>query len=406
MSAPTTRAATSFRYRAAASDGRTTSGSIVASGASAAAEQLASRGLFPLELVPLPVASVSGLTTCRLSDDDLAVGLHSLATLLEAGLPLSRALSAFESLAPPGWRPLLPEVLRAVREGHGLADALAQGTSGMPPIVLGILRAGEAGSGLANAVRRAADQIEQQTAVRASLHGALAYPAIVAVTGAAAVALMVGIILPRFAALLGDLGQTLPVSTRVVLAVAAATREAALPTLGITLAAWLAWRVWMSSRTARVQWEEFLLAAPLVGRVRLAAATGRVASALGALLDAGIPIAAALRHAAPAAGNAAVEARLLAAREAMLRGSRIADALAAQRALTLTALRLVQTGEETARLATMLSHAARLEAAGVERRLRGAIRLIEPLLVLGLGGIIAIVAAALLQAVYSVRPGP
>lgn len=405
MNAPVALAEATFRYRAAQPDGAVQTGTIVADGPGAAAEQLLARGLFAVEVVPLGAVSFSPRASRGLSANDLAVGLHSLATLLEAGLPVGRALGVFATLAPAGWRPLMPEIVNAVREGRGLADALAQGAHGLPPLVLGILRAGEAGSGIAVAVRRAADQVEQQAAMQAALRGALTYPAIVALTGVAAVALMVGVILPRFAALLGDLGQTLPPTTRAVLAIAAWARILALPVAATAVVGWVTWRQWVSNHVGRSQWEALLLATPVVGHIRLAAATSRVCNAMAALLDAGVPIAAALRHAEPAAANAAIGDRLVSARDAVLRGSRIADALNAHGALTPTAIRLVQTGEETGRLAAMLVHAARLEADMVARRVQGAVRLVEPALVLTLGGMIAFVAAALLQAVYSVRPG-
>jgi general secretion pathway protein F len=142
-----------------------------------------------------------------------------------------------------------------------------------------------------------------------------------------------------------------------------------------------------------------------VGRARLASSTARVAAALAGLLESGVPLASAVIHAARAAGDAAVARRLLSAREQVVAGGRFGAAVEAQRALTPTAVRLVRAGEETGRLAAMLAHAAQLEGARAESIVKGAVRLIEPLLILGFGGLIALVAGALLQAIYSVRPG-
>lgn len=411
---------TSFRYRALRADGSVQRGTMVAAHRDAVAEMLAARGVLAVEVRPAGALARGlsvggdgmsglghglGLGGRGLPEQDLAIGLHSLATLLEAGLPVSRTLDAFEGLAPTGWRAVLPHVRQAVREGHGIADAFAAAPRAFPPLVLGLLRAGEAGSGLAAAVRRAAEFTEQQAEMRAAVRGALVYPAIVAATGVGAVALMVGVVLPRFATLLGDLGQALPPTTRLVLAVGDLARTSVTPGLLSMVAAWAMWRLWLSRPSSSARWHGILLALPLVGSVRLGAATSRVCGALAALLDAGVPLPTALRQAEPAAADAAIGARLLAARNEVIRGSRIAEAIGAHDALSPTAVRLLQVGEASGRLAPLLAHAARLEADRVQRTVRDVVRLLEPALILLLGGVIALVAAALLQAVYGVRPG-
>ncbi|MGH7719757.1 MAG: type II secretion system F family protein, partial [Gemmatimonadaceae bacterium] len=151
---------------------------------------------------------------------------------------------------------------------------------------------------------------------------------------------------------------------------------------------------------------ELLLWLPLLGSYRQSAATARTAASLAALLESGVPLAAALPHAARACGDAAISVRLLAARSAIMTGVGVAAAFAAANALTPTGVRLAKAGEETGRLGAMLAHAARIEDDHASTLLRSAVRLLEPGLILFFGGVIALVAAALLQAVYAVRPAP
>jgi type II secretory pathway component PulF len=231
------------------------------------------------------------------------------------------------------------------------------------------------------------------------------YPVILAVAGTAAIALLVGTVLPRFALLLADVGQTLPPTTRVALGVATALQHRGLALLavgGLTLAAW---RVWTGTPSGRRAWHTALLRLPLLGAVRRSAATARACGALAALLESGVPIASALPHAARATGDGALTARLLAARETVIHGERLSRALATYSAATPTAVRLVRAGEESGRLAPMLAHAARLEREHALGRTRALVRLLEPSLIVVFGGIVAFVAAALLQALYSIRPG-
>jgi general secretion pathway protein F len=300
----------------------------------------------------------------------------------------------------------MTSIRESVRRGDSLATALRASPLGLPPVVIGIIQAGEAGSGLPEAVRRAAELAESNAAVQAAIRSALVYPAVLAVAGLASVGLLVGIVLPRFAAILADLGQALPPATRMVLGVAEFARAGAIPVLTAVGLMVVSWRIWTASDSGRQKWHTILLGLPVIGSVRLSAATARTAAAAAALLDTGVPIAVALVHASATAGDAAISARLLEAREAVMRGEGVARALAASKAATPTAVRLVRTGEETGRLAAMLAHAARIEADRAERTVRSAVRMLEPALILAFAALVALVSAALLQAVYSVRPTP
>jgi len=362
---------------------------------------LSGRGLWPIS-----VSAQHGRSTLhrRLTSADLALGLRVLATLLESGLPVGKSLAAMPDLAPPAWASALPEVERAVREGASLAAALERSPVEVPPVVIGMIRAGEAGSGFASSVRRAAVLMEEAAAIRSAIRGALAYPLVLAVAGTASVAVLVGVVIPRFAAILGDLGQTLPPSTRLVLYASTLVRAAWLPSLFGALIVSSVWSAWVRTLRGAQRWHSVMLAVPFVGNVRRSAATARACAALAALLESGVPLATALTHGAKASGDAAISSRMLEARNAVIGGSRLSTALVAQSAVTDVAARLIRAGEESGSLASMFSHAARLEFERASDRLRAGVRLLEPSLILVFGAVVALVAAALLQAIYSVRP--
>jgi len=141
-----------------------------------------------------------------------------------------------------------------------------------------------------------------------------------------------------------------------------------------------------------------------VGPIRRARATAGACSALAALLEAGVPIRLALHHAGLAAGDDATAAALVRVRERISKGNPISEAMAAESALTPAAIRLIRVGEETGRLPEMLAHAGQLEADQGMHALQRLIRVLEPTLILAFGGLVAVVAAALLQAMYSLRP--
>lgn len=399
MTALTTQAP--YAYRAARADGSLEAGVVEAPSREAAAALLTERGLFPLDLA---LRENAADRSSRLSSDDQALGLRMLATLLDAGLPMSRALAALGDLAPASWASALSVLRGSVREGRTLAHALTNSGLGLPPVLLGIIHAGEAGSGVAPAVRRAAELAESAASTRRAIRGALAYPLVLATAGLSTVALLVSVVVPRFAGILADLGQELPASTRLVLGGAELARAFTLPVLVVTGLLIVMWRAWTRTEPGRRQWHGWMLAFPVAGRVRRSAAASRACAALAALLESGVPLPAALAHGARASGDAALGARLLAVREAIAHGERLSAATDREEALTATAVRLIRAGEETGRLAPMLDHAARIEADRATQLVRNAVRLLEPALILAFGGLVALVAAALMQAVYSVRP--
>jgi hypothetical protein len=171
-----------YSYSAVLPDGSRTSGKLLAESRDQALMSLQDRGWYPVE-----VRATGGLAPGKrtLPLDDLALGLRVLATLLDAGLSMNKTLAAFGDLAPESREPAILPVSDAVRNGKTLADALSASPLNVPPVVIGILHAGEAGSGLAPAALRAAEIIERSAATRAAVRGALAYPALLAVTGSA-----------------------------------------------------------------------------------------------------------------------------------------------------------------------------------------------------------------------------
>jgi general secretion pathway protein F len=394
--------AVTFAYKAVRRDGSREAGVIEASSRQEAVAILGTRGAFAVEVAP----SAANQERARVSAADLALGLRALATILASGIPLARALVILEDLLPDAWLAALPDVRHRVEQGERLADALEASALPLPSEVIGILAAGEAGSGLVAAADSAAALLENRAAARAALHSALAYPSMLALAGSASVALLVGVVLPRFANLLTDYGQSLPLSTTIVITVGTAARVVLVPVLLVLAIVAALLPAWLARSDRMLRLHRALLTLPGVGQIRAATATANACSSLAALLNTGVPLGVAIGHAARAAGDREIEARLLRARHRIGTGERISAALKTEEAFTPTTVRLVRIGEETGKLAEMLTQASRIEATQALQRLQRLTRRLEPALILAFGGVVMIVAAALLQAMYGLRPLP
>jgi type II secretory pathway component PulF len=364
----------------------------------AAAAVLSARGLYP---VSVEASQPSGSFFRRASSRQLAMVFESLAAFVEAGVPLEKAIVATKRVASGQLRDSLGRVAQRVREGSSLGSALAA-EGCFSPVTVGLVRAGERGVGLGAALGQAAAQLEREAETEARVRTALTYPALLLVVGSGAIALIVLFVIPRFAALLGDLGQALPAATRLLLALSDGARE-----YGLVLGAGGVGVAVIAARAInehRPAWHGWLLQVPVVGALRLALASARASRTLGALLGSGTPALAALGIAREAAGDAAVAARMAAARSRVAEGQGLTAALEATGALTSSALQLAAIGEGSGRLPILLAKAAELDDDEAERRLKTLVALLEPGLILLFAGLVAFVAAALLQAVYALRP--
>jgi general secretion pathway protein F len=334
---------TAFRYEAARSDGGTVRGRLDAPSRPDAAALLSARGLFPVSVEVIEESS--RWWPPRPSARSRAIVIESLATLVGAGLPLEKALHATEQVATGRLREVLTRVSARVREGASLGGALSAETGVFSGVTLGLIRAGERGVGLGAALEQAASQLDREAESAARVQAALAYPALLAVAGSLSVAVIVLFVVPRFGAILGDLGETLPPATRLLIALSDFVRNYGL-LLGAALVAGFALGATEITRR-REAFHRWLLGLPVIGSLRHSLATARVARTLAVLLDTGTPALQALVIAEGAAGDAEVAARVARARERVAEGASLTVALSGTEALTPAALQLLAVGEQS-----------------------------------------------------------
>ncbi|HEX7918628.1 MAG TPA: type II secretion system F family protein, partial [Gemmatimonadales bacterium] len=259
-----------FRYRAAREDGKVVGGVVESPTPTEAMRRLSDRGLHPLSLEPAPAEARRVVAAPR---RELATVFQGLASLVSAGVPVLRAVEAVRPSAGPRLRDGLGGVVTQLREGRSLAEGLS-GLGGMVPgVVIGILRAGERASRLGPALEEAAIHLELEADLESRVRQALAYPLILLFAGVVSTGVIATVVVPRFAAILADLGHDLPASTRLLLATSSFLREWWW-LLTLTAAATLAMAVRaMADPEVRRRAAEFLLGVPVVGGVLLALAT-------------------------------------------------------------------------------------------------------------------------------------
>lgn len=393
-----------FSFEAVNAHGARSAGIERADSEAALTRQLEARGLHPLDVAEAPPRPLPFWRAARRRRDVLEL-TRAVASLLAAGLPLTRALAAARGVTSGDVREALDDVRARVDRGESLAAALRGFPEHFSAVYIGLVHAGERSGDLVTAYSRLATQLEQAEQLRGRILAALLYPALLAVAGAMAVVVLLVVVLPRFATLLLDVGAALPSSTRVLLA-ASTLLSQLWPLLIVLILALIGSVLWMRrSAAGRAAGARLLLALPLAGTLRAQVLAARVARLLAALLGGGAPLYAALGDVQEAVSDAIARDEVRAVRERVRTGASLGDALAASRVFPPLLAQLVSVGEASARLGAFLEKAADLLDERTERAAQRLATLAEPTLIVVLGGVVALIAYALLQAIYGINAG-
>ncbi|MGH7333308.1 MAG: type II secretion system F family protein [Candidatus Rokuibacteriota bacterium] len=399
-----------FTYRAADRQGQTVDGVMEAPDVRAVIERLHREAYFPVRVTPQDQRAA--WWTFSLSrgvrSRDLLAMTQQLATLVEAGMPLDRALSILEELAPhQRMKAIIADLLHSVRGGSSLSDALAKHhPRPFSRLYINMVRAGERGGVLEATLRRLAEFQESRQAFTEAIVSAMIYPAVITTVGAGAIVFLMTFVIPRFAEIFKDLGQAIPMPTQLLLSTSVAMRSywwvGVLAVVGMVLA----WRLWTGTAEGRQQWDRFLLRAPLVGPLIIRIETARFTRTLGTMLKSGVPVLGALAVVGDIMTNQIVGHAVGRLADTVKRGGTVAAAMHEHTPFPALATHMVRVGEETGRLEEMLLKTADTVEADVRSELRRTIGLLEPAVILAMGVVVAFIVVAMLLAIFSINEIP
>ena len=399
-----------FVYKAADRRGQTVDGVMEAPDARAVVERLHKEAYYPIRVAPhgerTNWLSFGGST--RVRQKDLLALTQQLATLFEAGLPLDRALSILQELADgPRVKAIVTDLLHSVRGGSSFSEALAKHhPRPFSRLYINMVRAGEKGGVLEVSLRRLAEFLEARAAFNEAVVSALAYPLVITTVGAGAIVFLMTFVIPRFATIFQDLGQTIPLPTQILLSVSAALQTYWWVGAIVALVGVLAWRVWTANPEGRLAWDQTLLGLPLMGPLTMKVETARFARTLGTMLRSGVPVLGAMAVVGDMMSNQAVGAAVSRLADGVKRGGTIAAGMQQHGAFPALAVHMVRVGEETGRLEEMLLKVADTFETDVRTELKRVLGLLEPAIILGMGVLVAFIVVAMLLAIFSINELP
>ena len=403
-----------FTYRAADRAGKTVDGVMEAPDARSVVERLHREAFYPIRVAPHAErrGGLGGTVTLSLSRGvrprQLLALTQQLATLFEAGLPLDRALTILEELAPtPRLKTIVTDLLHGVRGGSSLSDALMRHhPRPFSRLYVNMVRAGEKGGVLEVTLRRLAEFLEARAAFRDAVVSALAYPLVITTVGAGAIVFLLTFVIPRFASIFSDLGQAIPLPTQILLSVSLYARAYWWVVPPVVLGLVLIWRVWTSTAEGRLAWDRWVLRLPIVGQLANKIETARFTRTLGTMLKSGVPVLGAMAVVGDMMNNTAVAGAVGRISQDVKRGGTIAAAMREHASFPPLAVHMVRVGEETGRLEDMLLKVADTFEEDVRTELKRVIGLLEPIIILGMGVLVAFIVVAMLLAIFSINELP
>ena len=416
-----------FFWRAAGADGKVVTGQLDASNEAAVLKQLRSKGLTPLAVQDAASAATSGMATAAnasaaaaasagfkqpkarvdkspVKSKDVLAFTSELAIMLRAGLALDNALRVLIEMSyKPAVGQLLQGILEAVKGGTPLSRALQAHADLFGDFYINMVRSGEASGQMSAVLDRLVEHMERQRALRESVVSATIYPAILITVAVLSLVVMLGFVVPQFEKLFAEMGDALPMPTRFVMNLGKAFTQYGLVIGAVALAGgWLIGR-WLRSPSGKRWWQARLLRMPLVGRIALKYQLTLFSRSLGTLLGNGVPMLTALHIASDTVGNVVLQQSLVRVAPIVKEGGRVVQAIQATGIFEPLAINLVRVGEETGRVGPMMLELASILNREVETGIKRLLTLVEPVLILVLGVLIAAIIVSILMGILSVN---
>jgi general secretion pathway protein F len=391
-----------YAFEALDNQGQTRRGVLEADTARTARSQLRAQDLVPLKVEPVQRSQNTGMNTVIweskvFSRTALTVWTRQLAGLVAAGLPLERALSALSDEAEtPRQRDLVSALRTEVNAGAPFAKALAQHPREFSHIYVAVIGAGEQSGHLGLVLERLADDQQEQQNLRGKLLAAGLYPAIVCVVALAIVLFLLAFVVPQVAQVFGSNQQKLPFLTSFMLGLSELVQTFWLWGLLLIATGAIAARTALKQPALRRSFDAAWLQLPVIGRLARGYNAARFASTLAMLATAGVPILKALQAAADTLSNTALRHDAQEALVLVREGAPLASALAQKERFPRLLVMFSRLGEQTGTLPTMLQRAAQLLSEEVQRRALQLATILEPLLIVAMGGMVMLIVLAVM----------
>ena len=398
-----------FEYKAVNVGGEVSEGELEAADEASLVRQLQADGLIPVRVSPVKGGLKLSLKPARksgaqISQKQITLLTRELASLLESGLTLDRSLQILLDLTnEPPLHHLLSSLQDKMRGGATFSTALEEQGNLFSRLYINMVRAGEAGGAMQAVMQRLADYLDRSAELRESIKSALIYPLILVAVAGLSVALLLVFVVPQFAQMFEDMGKALPLPTQIVIGAGNLLSGYWWLLLGLGYGGYRLFRWRLRQPEVRQAWDRRLLAMPLAGELIIKVETARFSRTLSTLVENGVSLLKALSLVKDVISNRIIAEAVEAAADQLSHGKSLSEPLLEQGVFPRLALQMMRVGEESGQLETMLGKVADMYDQEVRATVQRMLALLEPLLIVGLGVVVAGIIMSILVAIMSVN---
>ncbi|WP_456847580.1 type II secretion system F family protein [Cellulomonas sp. P5_C6] len=398
-----------FEYAVRDKSGKLVKGRVEANNQAAVANRLREMGLAAVSISEVGTGglnaeiNIPGFGNNKVSLKDLAIMARQLATMIDSGLSLLRALSILADQTES--KPLakvVAQVRNDVEVGTAFSVALQKHPETFPPLMINMVKAGEVGGFLDQVLVSVADNFESEVKLRSTIKSAMTYPVVVFIVAILAVAGMLLFIVPVFAGMFASLGGTLPLPTRILMTLSAILKVTIIPTVVVLIGFSFWWRKHKNDKSVRMRLDPLKLKLPVFGNLFRKIAVSRFTRNFGTMIHAGVPILQALDIVGETSGNLVIEKAAKAVQESVRRGESLSGPLSQHDVFPPMVVQMMAVGEDTGALDTMLGKIADFYDAEVEATTEQLTSLIEPLMIVVIGAIIGAMVIAMYMPIFGI----
>ncbi|MBO3085542.1 type II secretion system F family protein [Cellulomonas fengjieae] len=398
-----------YEYAVRDKGGKLVKGRVEANNQAAVANRLREMGLAAVSISEVGTGglnteiNIPGFGKNKVSLKDLAIMARQLATMIDSGLSLLRALSILADQTES--KPLakvVGQVRNDVEGGTAFSTALQKHPNTFPPLMINMVKAGEVGGFLDQVLVSVANNFESEVKLRSTIKSAMTYPVVVFVVAILAVAGMLLFIVPVFAGMFSSLGGDLPLPTKILMGLSEILKVAAIPILVVLVAFSFWWGKHKNDKSVRMRMDPMKLKLPVFGKLFQKIAVSRFTRNFGTMIHAGVPILQALDIVGETSGNLVIEKAAKAVQESVRRGESLSGPLSQHAVFPPMVVQMMAVGEDTGALDTMLGKIADFYDAEVEATTEQLTSLIEPLMIVVIGAIIGAMVIAMYMPIFGV----
>jgi general secretion pathway protein F len=396
-----------FRYKAVNAHGAFCDGQLDVLDKRSVVSRLQGMGLIPVSIEE-PAGQRSSQSKKiyfqRVSRKDILFFTEELSTLIHAGLPLDRSLSiAAELTSKAALRAVIHDVLNQIKAGKSLAESLVAHPRYFSRLYINMIRAGEAGGVLDVILQRLVEFERSADELRGYLISALIYPVLLTGVGLTSIGILLYFVIPKFAGIFEEMGAAIPPATLAMLWVSKMTRSYWWVGIGSITAVVVAVRYWISTPGGRRTWDALKLKVPVLGTTLVKMEMARFSRTLGTLLTSAVPLIAGVRIVQDIANNKIIAEGISRIADGAKRGEGVSRPMREAGVFPGLAIHLVEVGEETGRLDTMLLQIADVYEKDVKTSIKSLTSIFEPVIILVMGIIVGTVVLSMMMAIFSIN---